>query len=222
VGQRQLHFLLNNIWGSGPAPQCIWATAATKWGVTANHPTTSVSSLIPTSRCYQQRSSAPSRSYTSSFDVTVPSSDPGRDLRPGVRGNHFARIDVMLWMNSNGAVQPDRVLRRVRPVADKTNVSVGGQYLERLLRRGSDSDVVSFVRTQANVTPRHGGHPGHPALGRRQQHHPIWGLHHQFDALSGAIRASRLPPRIPKPHFVSKQLLGHVQLVTGLWQFVAG
>lgn len=142
----------NNIWGSGPGAQCIWATAATKWGVTANHPTTSGVKSYPNISVLPAKVISAIKSYTSSFDVTVPSSgswDVTYDL--GVRGTTSARIDVMLWMNSNGAVQPIASSGASVPVADKTNVSVGGHTWNVFFGRGSDSDVVSFVRT-SNVT----------------------------------------------------------------------
>jgi hypothetical protein len=120
--------------------------------VTANHPTTSGVKSYPNISVLPAKVISAIKSYTSSFDVTVPSSgswDVTYDL--GVRGTTSARIDVMLWMNSNGAVQPIASSGASVPVADKTNVSVGGHTWNVFFGRGSDSDVVSFVRT-SNVT----------------------------------------------------------------------
>ena len=87
----------NDIWGSGAGAQCIWATTANKWGVAANHPTTSGIKSYPNISLSPAKAISAISAYTSSFDVSVPSSgayETTYDL--WVKGTTSSRIEIML------------------------------------------------------------------------------------------------------------------------------
>lgn len=142
----------NNIWGSGPGPQCIWTTTTNKWGVAANHPTTSNIKSYANISSFPQKAINAINSYTSAFDVTVPSSGSWETTYDIFVKNNTTpppaqSIEVMLWMNKNGPVQPiAAVTGSSGPVADQTNVSVGG-HTWNVYSGNSGGDIVTFVRT---------------------------------------------------------------------------
>ena len=140
----------NDIWGSGAGAQCIWATTANKWGVAANHPTTSGIKSYPNISISPAKAISAISDYTSSFDVSVPSSgayETTYDL--WVKGTTSSRIEIMLWMNYTGAVGPIASAYDAsgKPVADKANVTVGGHSWNVYFGTNGSNDVVSFVRT---------------------------------------------------------------------------
>jgi hypothetical protein len=145
----------NDIWGTGAGAQCIWATAANKWGVAANHPTTSGIKSYPNISISPAKAISAISAYTSSFDVSVPSSgayETTYDL--WVKGTTSTRIEIMLWMNYTGAVGPIASAYDAsgKPVADKANVTVGGHSWNVYFGTNGSNDVVSFLRTSNTST----------------------------------------------------------------------
>ena len=141
----------NCIWGSGPGNQCIWTSAAAKWGVAANHPTTAGVKSYPNVTLTPQKAISAFASYTSSFNVTVPSSGSwDTSYKLLVRPTSAAHIKVSLWMNRNGNIQPSsNATAPSYPVADRPNVSLGGHVWDVYFAKdGNDGEIVSFVRTQ--------------------------------------------------------------------------
>jgi hypothetical protein len=136
----------NDIWGSAPGPQCIWV-AGDKWGVAANHPTSSdfVQSYPNISYSPGKAISAYS-TYTSSFDITVPSSgrwEMAYDI--WVQNSSSQQVEIMLWMNyTKGSVFPAGSL-------GKSGVSTGGHTWDVYYGAYGGHDVVSLLRT-SNVT----------------------------------------------------------------------
>jgi hypothetical protein len=116
--------------------------------VAANHPTTSNIKSYPNISSFPQKAINAINSCTSAFDVTVPSSgswETTYDIFVG--GNGPASVEIMLWMNKNGPVQPiASVTGPSGPVADQTNVSVGG-HTWNVYSGNSGGDIVTFVRT---------------------------------------------------------------------------
>jgi hypothetical protein len=92
----------NNVWGSGPGPECVWATSTTLWGVTANHPQTSGVKSYPNIGLSPKLLISGINSYTSSFDITVPGNvgswEAAYDIWLRTPGGGNTRIELMVWM----------------------------------------------------------------------------------------------------------------------------
>jgi hypothetical protein len=144
----------NNVWGGVTGFQCIWASTAGQWGVAANQPA-NPSNI----KSYANVSLMPNKaikainSFNSSFDVNVPSSgswETAYDIF--VKNNAIVatspRTEIMLWMNQNGPVQPYASAGSPSsPVADQTNVTVGGHTWNVYSGMTGGHDIVTFVRT---------------------------------------------------------------------------
>lgn len=150
-GQRSSggYIYYNNIWGSGAGAQCIWTATGTTWGIAANHPNSSGIKSYPNISLSPRTVISSIGATTSTFDVTVPTSgayETAYDI--WVRGTTTRRIEIMLWMNYTGAVQPIAAAydRTGKAVADKSNVTVGGHTWNVYFGTNGSNDVVSFVR----------------------------------------------------------------------------
>jgi hypothetical protein len=91
----------NNVWGSGPGPECVWATTSTLWGVTANHPQTGGVKSYPNIGYSPKKLISSINTYTSSFDITVPGNVGSWEAAYDIwvkapTGN--TRIELMVWM----------------------------------------------------------------------------------------------------------------------------
>ncbi|QGG54967.1 GH12 family glycosyl hydrolase domain-containing protein [Paenibacillus sp. B01] len=138
----------NNIWGSGAGTQTIWADSYSKWGVTANHPNTGGIKSYPNSTRPINTQLAALSSLKSSFNVTVPSSGSSFVAAYDIWSGNNAH-EIMLWMNKQGAVGPIAGSwdSNGNPVANFTNVSVGGHTWNVYKGSNGSNDVFSFVRT---------------------------------------------------------------------------
>ena len=133
--------MYNDVWGATTG-QTIYANSASDWGVSANFPETSgVKSYPNASLDMSGKTLDTLGSCTSSFNVTPPSSGSWE-----VAYDIWVPSEVMIWMSQHGAVGPIASAWNSdgTPVAEATNVSVGGQTWN--VYRGG-SNVVSFVRT---------------------------------------------------------------------------
>ena len=92
----------NNVWGSGPGPECVWATTSTLWGVTANHPQTGGVKSYPNIGYSPKLLISSIKTYTSSFDITVPGNvgswEAAYDIWLRTPGGGNTRIELMVWM----------------------------------------------------------------------------------------------------------------------------
>jgi hypothetical protein len=134
----------NNIWGTGAGAQCMWTTTTSKWGVAANHPNTLNIKSFPNVSLSPQTAINAINSYTSSFDVTVPSSGSwATAYNLWIKGNMPGRTQISLWMNQNGAMQPtSTVAGGPTPVPDQTSVRLGGHVWDVYF-----GNSITFVRT---------------------------------------------------------------------------
>jgi len=141
----------NDIWGTGPGPQCIWIATATNWGVAANHPATTNIKSYPNISLSPQETINAIASYTSSFDVTVPSSGSwATAYNIWVKGNTPARTQISLWVNLNGAMQPTSAVGGgPAPVADRTNVLVGGHAWDVYFGNNGNTTLVRTSDTNS-------------------------------------------------------------------------
>ena len=92
----------NNVWGSSPGPECVWATTSTLWGFASNQPQTGGVKSYPNIGYSPRLLISSINTYTSSFDITVPGNvgawEAAYDIwvRPPGGGN--TRIEIMIWM----------------------------------------------------------------------------------------------------------------------------
>ena len=145
----------NDIWGSGPGPQCIWLADSGAWGVTSQHPNSSGIKSYPNVSLSPQKAISSINTYASSFDMIVPSAgayEGAYDL--WVKGTSSARIEIMLWMSYRGGVQPiaKGYDASGAAVADVSNVTVGGHTWNVYYGSNGANDVASFLRTSNTTT----------------------------------------------------------------------
>jgi hypothetical protein len=129
--------LRNDVWGSGAGPQVIWANSFHDWGVWANHPNTGGVKAYPHVARAINRSVDSLGSLSSSFGVTRPGDGAYNTAYDIWCGNNS--VEVMIWMNWQGAVGPIG--------GQVASVSVGGHSWR--VHRGSNgaNAVISFLRT---------------------------------------------------------------------------
>jgi hypothetical protein len=132
----------NDIWGSGAGPQCIWV-AGGKWGTTANHPSGGSVKSYPNISYSPGTVLSAIKTYTSSFDVTVPTSgawEAAYDI--WTKDSSGKRTEIMLWMNfTRGAVFP------LSGAGNVSNVTVGGHTWDVSYGSFGGNNVVSLLRT---------------------------------------------------------------------------
>ena len=132
----------NDIWGSGPGPQCIWV-AGGKWGATANHPSGGGAKSYPHIAYVPGTVISAIKTYSSSFDVTVPTSgawEAEYDIL--VKNSSGKQTEIMLWMNfTRGTVSP------ASDAGSVSNVSVGGHAWDVSYSSVGENNVVSLLRT---------------------------------------------------------------------------
>lgn len=138
----------NDVWGSGAGLQSIWANSYSNWGVTSNQPNTGGVKSYPNSTKVINTQLASLKSLTSSFNVTVPTSGSSFESTYDIWTGNNAH-EIMLWMNKYGSVGPIASSwdSSGKPVAEYTNVSVGGHTWNVYKGSNGSNAVFSFVRT---------------------------------------------------------------------------
>lgn len=128
--------LYNNVWGSNPGPQTIWANSYSNWGVWSDQPSTSgVKSYPEVTRTIGQPVSSLSH-ITSSFSDSLPSA-----------GAFESAYDI--WANGNA----DEIMlwtytQNVGPLGSYQATATIGGSTWRIYRGSNGSNAVfSFVRT---------------------------------------------------------------------------
>jgi hypothetical protein len=138
----------NNVWGSGPGPECVWATTSTLWGVTANHPQTSGVKSYPNIGYSPKLLISSINTYTSSFDITVPGNvgswEAAYDIWLRTPGGGNTRIELMVWMYTYKTGPISSVVATTKPtIGDYTwTVHYGSN--------GSNA-TISFVNTSPST-----------------------------------------------------------------------
>ena len=135
----------NDIWGSGAGSQCIWLSAdQTQWGVAANHPSGGNVKSYPNISLSPGKAISAFNTYTSSFEITVPSGGAWEVAYDIWVRNGSTEIEIMLWMNfTQGNVFPassttDPAVSSVTTGGHTWNVYYGGY---------GGHDVISLLRT---------------------------------------------------------------------------
>jgi len=144
--------LYNNIWGSGYGPQSIWANSYSNWGVWANHPNGGGIKSYPNSERAVNKQLSALGSCTSSFNCTVPGGGSYNTAYDIWCDNYT--YEIMLWMNWKGAVGPiaGSYNSSGQPVAEFTNVSVGGHTWNVYKGSNGANAVYSFLRTSQTTS----------------------------------------------------------------------
>jgi len=137
----------NNIWGSGYGPQTIWANSYSNWGVWANHPNTSGIKSYPNCEKVVNKALSSLATLKSSFNCTVPSSG-SFNTAYDIWCNTYT-YEIMLWVNWRGSVGPIAGSWDAsgKPVANYTNVNVGGYTWNVYKGSNGSNQVFSFLKT---------------------------------------------------------------------------
>jgi hypothetical protein len=134
----------NDIWGSGAGAQCIWV-AGDEWGVAANHPNTGGVKAYPNISYSPGTGIGAISTYTSSFQITVPSGgawEVAYDI--WVKNSSGNEVEIMLWVNyTQGKVFP--ASSTSGPAV--SNVTTGGHTWNVYYGGFGGHDVVSLLRT---------------------------------------------------------------------------
>ena len=127
--------LYNNVWGSGPGPQTIWANSYSNWGVYSNQPNTGgVKSYPEVTKTFGQSVSSFS-SITSSFNDSLPSAG-NFESAYDIWADNYAD-EIMLWTYT----------QNVGPLGSyQTTVSIGGSSWNVYRGTNGSNAVFSFVR----------------------------------------------------------------------------
>jgi hypothetical protein len=109
----------NNVWGTGPGPECVWATTSTLWGVTANHPQTSGVKSYPNIGYSPKKLISSINTYTSSFDINVPGNVGAWEAAYDIwvkAPTGSTRIELMVWMYTYQTGPISSVVATTKPV----------------------------------------------------------------------------------------------------------
>jgi hypothetical protein len=129
------YILYNNVWGSGPGPQTIWANSFSNWGVSSDQPNTGgVKSYPEVTKTINTPLSSLS-SVTSSFNDSLPST-----------GNFESAYDI--WANgSSDEIMLWTYTQNVGPLGSyQTTASIGGSSWNVYRGSNGSNAVFSFVR----------------------------------------------------------------------------
>ena len=130
----------NDIWGSGAGPQCIWVSGD-QWGVAANHPSGGSVKSYPNISLSPGKAISAYTTYTSSFEITVPSGGAWEVAYDLWVQNGSTKIEIMLWVNyTQGKVSPAGSL-------GVSNVTTGGHTWNVYYGSYGGNDVISLLRT---------------------------------------------------------------------------
>jgi Glycosyl hydrolase family 12 len=144
----------NNVWGSNPGPECVWATNTTLWGFASNQPQTGGVKSYPNIGYSPKLLISSINTYTSSFDITVPGNvgswEAAYDIWLRTPGGGNTRIELMIWMYTYKTGPISSVVATTKPTI--------GNYTWTVHYGSNGSNAtISFVNTSpsggnANVT----------------------------------------------------------------------
>jgi hypothetical protein len=128
--------LYNNVWGSNPGPQTIWANSYHDWGVYSDQPDTSGVKSYPEVTKTINEAVSSLTSITSSFSDSLPSSGDFESAYDIWADNNAD--EIMLWTYT----------QNVGPLGTlQTTASVGGSTWKIYKGSNGSNAVFSFVRT---------------------------------------------------------------------------
>jgi len=138
----------NNVWGSNPGPECVWATNTTLWGFASNQPNTGGVKSYPNIGYSPRKLLSSINTYTSSFDITVPGNvgvwEAAYDIWVRTPGGGNTRIEIMIWMYTYKAGPISSIVATTKPTI--------GDYTWTVHHGSNGSNAtISFV-SNTNVT----------------------------------------------------------------------
>ena len=141
------YIVRNNIWGSGPGPQSIWAESQARWGVHAYHPETEGVKSYPHAGREIGRRLGELQSVKSRFAVTVRAAGSYNSAYDIWCEKHA--YEIMLWVNWAGKMGPitTHYDDAGQPIPDVANVTVGGHTWNIYKGSNGANEVFSFLRT---------------------------------------------------------------------------
>jgi hypothetical protein len=141
------YIVRNNIWGTGPGPQSIWAESQARWGVHADHPETEGVKSYPHAGREIGRRLGELQSLKSRFAVTVPAAGSYNSAYDIWCEKHA--YEIMLWFNWRGKMGP--IARSWdatgKPAVEVENVTVGGHTWDIYKGTNGYNVVISFMCT---------------------------------------------------------------------------
>ncbi len=144
----------NNVWGSSPGPECVWATNTTLWGFASNQPQTGGVKSYPNIGYSPRLLLSGIKTYTSSFDITVPGNvgawEAAYDIWLRTPGGGNTRIEIMIWMYTYKTGPISSVVATTKP-------TIGGYTWTVHYGSNGSNATISFINTSpsggnANVT----------------------------------------------------------------------
>jgi hypothetical protein len=133
----------NNVWGLGAAGQCIWVSGS-QWGTTTNQPNTAGVKSYPNISLSPGKAISALNTYTSSFDITVPSGGAWAAAYDIRLKKNLSQLEVMVWVNyTQGNVLP--ISSTPAPVIP--NVTIGGHAWNAYFGQAGEPGVISLLRT---------------------------------------------------------------------------
>jgi hypothetical protein len=133
----------NNIWGLGAAAQCIWVSGS-QWGTTTNQPNTAGVKSYPNISLSPGKAISALNTYTSSFDITVPSGGAWTATYDIRLKKSLSQIEVTVWVNYT---QDKDLPISSTPLPAVSNVTIGGHAWNVYYGQAGVPGVISLVRT---------------------------------------------------------------------------
>ncbi len=135
----------NDVWGTNPGPQSIWANSYSNWGVWANHTGSGIKSYPNVDKAINTRVLS-INTCSSSFNATTASGSV-YDLAYDVWLNG-SQYEVMLWMNwANTKPIAASYDASGNAIPTLTNQSIGGRTYNVYVRWNGSNAVFSFLAT---------------------------------------------------------------------------
>jgi hypothetical protein len=128
----------NNVWGSNPGWQCIWANNGANWGVSCNHGSSGGIKSYPHNAKWIGRTANSIPWIGTWFSVSRPGT--GAYCTAFDIWGNGSQHEIMLWMNKQGAVGPIGSLQA-------SNQSIGGHTWNVYRGNNGSINVMSFIRT---------------------------------------------------------------------------
>jgi Glycosyl hydrolase family 12 len=132
----------NDVWGSNPAPETIWANSYSNWGVTTSQTGSGIKSYPHCERAVGKTLSSLG-SCTSSFNATSPSGGAW-DFAYDIWCNN-STYEIMLWFKWQGTGPIAASYNSNGGIPTVTNVTVGGYTWDVYKGSNGSNAVYSFL-----------------------------------------------------------------------------
>lgn len=139
------YYIENDVWGSNPGPQVIWANSYSSWGVWANHTGGGIKSYPNVDKSVNIKVLS-LKNASSSFNATTASGSV-YDLAYDIWLNN-SQYEVMIWTNwSNTKPIAASYDASGNAIPTVYNASIGGRTYNVYIRWNGSNAVISFLAT---------------------------------------------------------------------------